>query len=149
MNSHAEKKSASIREIRGRGSPQLKETGHRGERLRSTTISSRDAAAKLPELARKRSVPLFQHGTLTVKLYAPRGADQQTPHKQDEVYVVISGIGEFVCEGERRHFGPHDFLFVRAGVEHHFENFSDDFVVWVFFYGPEGGEPDYAASGNL
>ena len=29
-----------------------------------------------------------------------------------------------------------------AGVEHRFENFSDDFAVWVFFYGPEGGEVD-------
>ena len=27
-----------------------------------------------------------------------------------------------------------------AGVEHRFEEFSDDLAVWVFFYGPEGGE---------
>jgi len=33
-----------------------------------------------------------------------------------------------------------DFLFVPSGVEHHFENFSDDLAVWVIFYGPEGGE---------
>jgi hypothetical protein len=32
-------------------------------------------------------------------------------------------------------------LFVGAGVEHRFEEFSDDLAVWVFFYGPEGGEP--------
>jgi len=25
---------------------------------------------------------------------------------------------------------------------HRFEQFSDDFEAWVFFYGPEGGEPD-------
>jgi hypothetical protein len=25
-------------------------------------------------------------------------------------------------------------------VEHRFEEFSDDLVVWVIFYGPEGGE---------
>jgi len=31
-------------------------------------------------------------------------------------------------------------LFVPAGVEHRFENFSDDFATWVIFYGPEGGE---------
>src|SRR3989442_83888 len=121
--------------------------------LRSTrsfqTITAREALDKLAESARERSIALFEHGTLRTKLYAPHSADPQTPHKQDEIYVVISGIGEFVCEGERRHFGPHDFLFVRAGVEHHFENFSDDLVVWVFFYGPEGEEPDYAASANL
>jgi quercetin dioxygenase-like cupin family protein len=33
---------------------------------------------------------------------------------------------------------PGDFLFVAAGVEHRFEGFTDDFTVWVLFYGPEG-----------
>ena len=27
-----------------------------------------------------------------------------------------------------------------AGVEHRFEDFTDDFGMWVVFYGPEGGE---------
>ena len=27
-----------------------------------------------------------------------------------------------------------------AGITHRFEDFSDDLVVWVLFYGPEGGE---------
>jgi mannose-6-phosphate isomerase-like protein (cupin superfamily) len=40
----------------------------------------------------------------------------------------------------RFRFGPGDVLFVPAGVEHRFEDFSDDFVTWVVFYGPEGGE---------
>jgi hypothetical protein len=31
-------------------------------------------------------------------------------------------------------------LFAAAGVEHRFENFSDDLALWVIFYGPEGGE---------
>ena len=75
-----------------------------------------------------------------MKLYAPRGSDPQTPHMRDEIYVVIRGTGDFICPGERRKFGPHDFLFVSAGMEHRFENFSDDLALWVFFYGPEGGE---------
>lgn len=82
----------------------------------------------------------FEHGTLTVKVYAPRGTDPQTPHTRDEAYVVISGSGTFV-HGERRDaFGPGDFLFAAAGVVHRFEDFTDDFAVWVLFYGPEGGE---------
>ena len=32
------------------------------------------------------------------------------------------------------------FVFVAAGQEHRFEQFSADFAVWVFFFGPEGGE---------
>lgn len=35
---------------------------------------------------------------------------------------------------------PGDFLFVPAGVEHRFEEFTDDLAVWVVFYGPDGGE---------
>jgi mannose-6-phosphate isomerase-like protein (cupin superfamily) len=42
---------------------------------------------------------------------------------------------------ERHPFERGDVLFVAAGVEHRFENFTDDFAAWVFFYGPEGGEP--------
>src|SRR5206468_3750730 len=87
---------------------------------------STPAEARLPESQRERSIALFQHGTLTVKLYAPRGSDPQTPHTRDEIYVVIRGSGDFIYAGERRKFGPHDFLFVPAGMEHRFENFSDD-----------------------
>ena len=108
--------------------------------LSSRAIGAGEAEARLPESQRERSIALFQHGTLTVKLYAPRGSDPQTPHTRDEIYVVIRGTGDFFCAGELRKFGPHDFLFVPAGMEHRFENFSDDLAVWVFFYGPEGGE---------
>jgi mannose-6-phosphate isomerase-like protein (cupin superfamily) len=41
---------------------------------------------------------------------------------------------------ERVAFGPGDLLFVPAGVAHRFEQFSDDLLVWVLFYGPQGGE---------
>jgi mannose-6-phosphate isomerase-like protein (cupin superfamily) len=86
------------------------------------------------------SVELFRHGTLQVKVYAPRGTDNQKPHARDEAYVVLRGAGEFVSEAGRQRFAAGDFIFARAGVPHRFENFSDDFAVWVFFYGPEGGE---------
>ena len=87
-----------------------------------------------------RFATLFEHGTLSVELYAPIGTDGQQPHERDEVYVVAKGTGTFFCDGERTPFAPGDFLFVPAGVEHHFEDFTDDFATWVFFYGPDGGE---------
>lgn len=99
-----------------------------------------EALARLSGEEGERFAKIFQHGTLEVEIYAPRGTDPQTPHAQDEVYVVISGSGSFYRAGERVPIGPGDFLFVPAGVEHRFENFSDDFAVWVFFYGPDGGE---------
>jgi mannose-6-phosphate isomerase-like protein (cupin superfamily) len=101
-----------------------------------------EALRRLPGPQDENVVTLFEHGSLVVKLYAPRGSDPQTPHTRDEVYVVAQGSGDFVSGSTRESFQPHDVLFVAAGVEHRFENFGDDFAVWVFFYGPEGGEID-------
>lgn len=83
---------------------------------------------------------VFEHGTLAVEIYKPVAVDLQKPHTRDEVYIVISGQGEFLNAGHRTEFGQGDFLIVPAGVEHRFENFSDDFSTWVLYYGPEGGE---------
>ena len=85
-------------------------------------------------------VELFGHGSLVVEFYRPEGEDLQTPHTRDEVYVIASGHGMFSNGGEERPFEPGEVLFVPAGVEHRFTEFSDDFATWVFFYGPEGGE---------
>ena len=82
----------------------------------------------------------FRHGTLEVGVYRPVGVDDQKPHTRDEVYVVIAGTGTFVAGGDRRAFGPGEVLFVAAGVDHLFEDFTTDFAAWVFFYGPPGGE---------
>lgn len=101
-----------------------------------------EEAARLLASSGQRSAAVFEHGTLQVKLYAPRGKDMQTPHGRDEIYVIARGRGWFVNDGRRHRFEPHDVLFARAGAEHRFEDFSEDFLVWVFFYGPEGGEPD-------
>lgn len=83
---------------------------------------------------------LFQHGSLEIEVYKPFGRDMQTAHARNEVYVVIAGRGEFVCAGERQDFIAGEVLFAPAGIEHRFENFSEDFSTWVLFYGPQGGE---------
>jgi mannose-6-phosphate isomerase-like protein (cupin superfamily) len=98
-----------------------------------------------PEIAQRlgehpRFAEVFAHGSLSVEIYAPRGRDAQTPHTRDEVYVVVAGSGRFFCDGETRDFAPGELLFVPAGIDHRFLDFSDDFVTWVLFYGPEGGE---------
>ncbi|MDR3445848.1 MULTISPECIES: cupin domain-containing protein [unclassified Dyella] len=82
----------------------------------------------------------LRHGTMKVGLYAPRGEDRQSTHSQDELYIVISGTGDFVKDGVRRTFEPQDVIFVEAGVTHRFESFSDDFATWVIFWGVHGGE---------
>ena len=83
----------------------------------------------------------IRHGTMRVGIYAPRPPhDPQSPHDQDEIYIVISGTGTF-CKGEqRRAFSPGDVIFVEAGVPHRFEGFGPEFATWVVFWGPKGGE---------
>ena len=103
-------------------------------------VTLESALAQLPGAAGERYVELFKHGSLSVELYAPRGTDPQEPHDQDEIYIVMSGSGEFSVNGETERFGPGDVLFAAAHVEHRFLNFTDDLVVWVIFYGPRGGE---------
>jgi mannose-6-phosphate isomerase-like protein (cupin superfamily) len=82
---------------------------------------------------------VFEHGSLQIELYAPRGSDPQT-RGRDQIYVVAQSEGSFACDGRRDRFGPHDVLFTAAGVAHRFEDFSADLAGWVFFYGPEGAE---------
>jgi mannose-6-phosphate isomerase-like protein (cupin superfamily) len=99
------------------------------------------AAAHLPPVgATPRSVPVYQHGSLLLKLFAPHRTDPQQPHTRDEIYLVARGNGWFVNGSVRHAFGAGDVLFVPAGVVHRFEDFSDDLTLWVVFYGPEGGE---------
>lgn len=86
------------------------------------------------------SAVVFEHGTLQVKMYQPQGGDLQKPHTRDEIYVVARGSGWFVNGADRHAFQTGDVLFVPAGVEHRFEEFTGDFCTWVMFYGREGGE---------
>jgi len=99
-----------------------------------------DEACRAPIPTGFRSAELMRHGSMVLRYYAPQCADRQTPHDQDEIYVVASGRGAFVCAGARVPFGPGDALFAPAGTEHRFEDFSGDFGTWVVFYGPKGGE---------
>ena len=99
-----------------------------------------DALAKLPTANGDDFAVVFEHGTLKLEMYAPQGCDAQTPHARDEVYVIARGTGVFECAGTRTRFACGDSLFVPAGAEHRFAEFSDDFATWVMFYGLPGGE---------
>jgi hypothetical protein len=74
-----------------------------------------EAVAALNE-QRNYFYPL-RHGTMRIGVYAPSGIDDQTPHEPDDV------------------------IFVEAHAVHCFENMSEDFLTWVIFRGPSGGEP--------
>ena len=98
-------------------------------------ITVEDALSQLKkEPEGKHFTKLLEVGKMYVEIYAPDKVDLQTPHDQDEIYVIISGSGTFFNNGERVPFKENDVLFVPKGIEHRFENFTDDFKTWVIFY---------------
>jgi mannose-6-phosphate isomerase-like protein (cupin superfamily) len=122
--------------MRGDGAPEA--SGSFGQNKYRVTL--RDALKALPGAEGQRFATVFEHGSLQLEIYAPRGLDTQSPHTRDEAYIVMQGSGEFVVGDERLLCTPGDFLFAPAGVWHRFENFTGDLTLWVIFYGPEGGE---------
>jgi mannose-6-phosphate isomerase-like protein (cupin superfamily) len=110
-------------------------------------FSLADVAKELAEASSPtRFHQALRHGTMKLGLYAPAQVDRQEPHGQDELYVVAAGSGDFIKNGERRPFKANDVIFVEAGVEHRFVDFTDDFACWVIFWGPEGGEEQRAVA---
>lgn len=103
-------------------------------------ITVEELTAQLPTPEGKPFILGMAHGTMSVELYKPDKVDLQTPHKQDELYVIVQGSGTFFLDGKRFLFKKQDVIFVPAGIEHRFEDFTDDFMTWVIFYGQEGGE---------
>jgi mannose-6-phosphate isomerase-like protein (cupin superfamily) len=109
----------------------------------SNLIHFAESAALIPGRPGDHFISVLQRGTLNVKLSIPLVPVRQTPHEQDEIYVVVKGRGMFFHDGKREPFDAGDLLFVAAGTMHQFEDCTEDLAVWVVFYGPTGGEvPD-------
>jgi len=79
---------------------------------------------------------LFKDENITIEIYKPDQEDLQAPHDRDELYMIISGSGDFRMNDETSQFKAGDLLLVPQGAVHRFENFSKDFATWVIFYGP-------------
>jgi len=114
--------------------------------IRSAHVGLSHARSLIPTPDGGHAATLLQRGSLNLKLSLPVPPNRQSPHAQDELYLVVTGHGVLVHDGQRTRFEPGDVMFVAAGVEHHFEDFSPDLAVWVVFYGPEGGEESVVRS---
>ena len=75
-------------------------------------------------------VPDLSCGTYSL----PAGAtDPQTPHTEDEIYVVTHGRATLRTPSGSAPMGPGDVAFVPAGEEHRFVDVVEDFAVLVVF----------------
>ena len=108
--------------------------------MKKSSASIAESILQLSKETNQRFTVMLQHGSMQVEYFAPEKIDTQSPHKQDEIYMIASGKSQFYRNGETVECKTGDVLFVPAGMEHRFINFSDDFATWVIFYGPAGGE---------
>ena len=70
------------------------------------------------------------------------GLDDQVPHAEDEVYVVLSGSARFTSGDDTVSVGPGTTLFVPANEDHRFHDVTDDLAVLVVFAPPYSGRAD-------
>lgn len=59
--------------------------------------------------------------------------DPQHPHREDEIYVVLSGAARFTGAGETTTVGPGSVIFVPALEEHRFHDITERLEVVVVF----------------
>ena len=97
-------------------------------------VSISDAIQAPNEESRLSSL-ILEDQDMQVRFYSPKNKDDQTPHEQDELYVISNGSGIFVRSDEEISFNVGDVIFVPKNEHHYFKDFSDDFTTWVIFYG--------------
>ena len=78
--------------------------------------------------------------TLPAGLYAldPGDADTQKPHRQDELYLVMSGRALLTVGAETTYVARGSVVFVPAGMPSRFHHITEDLRVMVVFSPPEG-----------
>jgi mannose-6-phosphate isomerase-like protein (cupin superfamily) len=80
-------------------------------------------------------------GSLSAGTYSipAGGVDDQRPHQEDEVYVVLSGAGSFTADGRTVPVAPGTTLYVPAGEPHRFHDVTENLAVLVVFAPPYTG----------
>ena len=90
------------------------------------------------------SVPDLSCGTYSLNA---GGSDPQSPHTEDEIYVVTRGSATLWTPTGAAPMGPGDVAFVPAGEEHRFVDILEDFAVVVVFGPAENSRAPEAAGG--
>jgi mannose-6-phosphate isomerase-like protein (cupin superfamily) len=66
------------------------------------------------------------------------GLDDQSPHTEDEIYVVQSGRATLVTDSGSAPVGPGSVVYVPAGEAHRFTDVTADLALIVVFAPPYG-----------
>ncbi|WP_031508708.1 cupin domain-containing protein [Streptomyces megasporus] len=100
---------------------------------------------RLDELEAERAanegayLQFLRERNMSVGLYALDSGqlDPQQPHRQDEVYFVVSGRALITVGDETTQVARGSVVYVPAGVPHKFHHVSEDLRVLVVFSPPE------------
>lgn len=93
-----------------------------------------------PDASGATYVEQFASADLSVGTYCLRAGstDPQSPHGEDEIYVVTAGTGRFTGGDTTVDVSAGSVLYVPAGEPHRFHDITQDLCVLVFFAPPEG-----------
>lgn len=82
--------------------------------------------------------------SMSVGLYVlpAGGVDRQSPHTEDEIYIVLGGRGRFTVGDDTRQVETGDILYVPAAVPHRFHDIDEELQLAVVFAPPEGSLAD-------
>jgi len=85
-------------------------------------------------------IPQFASDDLSVGTYSipAGGLEDQTPHTEDEIYVVQSGRATLVTDSGTAEVGPGTVVFVPAMETHRFTEVLEDLAMLVIFAPPYG-----------
>jgi cytidylate kinase len=88
----------------------------------------------------RRYLEALRGSQLSVGLYKLRKGqeDEQSPHPEEEAYVVLEGRARFRMGDEDVAVSPGYVFTVPARVEHRFHSIEEDLLLLVFFAPPEG-----------
>src|SRR6476620_79190 len=91
-------------------------------------ISQREASNKL-------YLEFLKIPDLSMGLYVlpAGGTDPQSPHTEDEVYYVVSGLAKIQVAHEDRAVQAGSIVYVAKNVGHRFHSIEEDLTVLVFF----------------
>ena len=105
----------------------------------NTTAFTTDEVIERQRASGNSWLEFLNLSSLSMGVYTiPAGTNDKEshdPHDRDEVYVGVRGTGRLTADGEVFDVTASSVVYVKAGVEHHFHDVTDDLTVLVFFAG--------------
>lgn len=121
------------------GPTRLRALCHHAAMADTGAVWSRDGLLELHAGEGRPYAELLRVEALSAGIYklAAGATDPQTPHREDEVYVVVAGAGAVEIAEKRNAVSAGTVVYVPRGVQHRFVDITEDLEVLVIFAPPE------------